>query len=138
MKKYLIATAILIFCVEPMSAFSANQPIIQSGRYDVSVEFAGSNMTTQACYKDADVKDLRSVVLTLEEPLMRKNCIVKILSESGHNAEWQMECKNEFVSRTTVGSIAWESTQYTGKFVRTMGKIKMESTIDAKRVDDCK
>lgn len=111
--------------------------IIQPGMYEVTVGVAGNNMKARACYSDSDVKDLPSVVRTLEEPLMRKSCAVEILSQSMGKAEWRMECRSDFVSRTTVGSLAWAPTQFNGKFVRTMGEIKMESPIDAKRVGDC-
>lgn len=138
MKHLSPAIAAILSLTASMSAFSAEKPIVQPGMYEVTIGIAGNNMKAQSCYADADVKDLRAVVLTLEEPLMRKNCVVKVLSESAGKAEWRMDCKSDFVSRTTVGSLAWGATQFSGKFLRTMGEIKMESPIDAKRVGDCK
>lgn len=138
MKRLSPAIAAILSLAAPMSVFSADKPIIQPGMYEVTVGIAGNNMKAQSCYADADVKDLRAVVLTLEEPLMRKNCAVKVLSESAGKAEWRMDCKSDFVSRSTVGSLAWGANHFSGKFVRTMGEIKMESPIDAKWVGECK
>lgn len=138
MKNFSVATAAILSFAAPISAISADTPIIQPGMYEVTVGISGNDMKTHSCFSDNDVKDLRAIVLTLEEPLMRKNCAVKVLKESVDKAEWRMDCQSVFVKRTTVGTISWGPTQFSGESVRTMGAIQLESTLDAKRVGDCK
>jgi hypothetical protein len=116
----------------------AETSIIQPGMYEVTVGVAGNNMSAPVCYRDKDTQNIESLVLTLEDKLMRKDCTVGILEKTQSSADWTLECKSRFVTRTTAGSIAWTEDSFKGQSVRTMGTVKMESPFEAKRTGDCK
>lgn len=136
-KTFVAVTTGLLFSVSSL-VFSTEQQIVRPGMYEITSGIADKSVKTQTCYSDADVKDLPTLLLKMEDKLMQKNCGAEILSATDGKAEWRTECKTDFVTRTTVGSIIWDDAHFSGNAFLTMGRIEMEYQFDALRVSDCK
>lgn len=138
MKYRFAQTSLAVLTVVSLTAFSTEAAIIEPGSYTVTVGVAGNNMSTATCLRDQDTRDVGSLVLTLEDRLMRDHCLVTIVDQTANSADWKMECKNRFVIRTTAGSLSWRDGAFNGQAVRTMGTIRMEFPFEAQRIGDCK
>lgn len=138
MNKIFLAVTTYLLCSVSKLVFSTERQIVRPGMYEVTSGIADKPVKTQTCYSDADVKDLPTLLLKMEDKLMQKNCGAEILSVADGEAEWRTECKTDFVTRTTVGSIMWGDTHFSGNAFLTMGRIEMEYQFDALRVSDCK
>jgi hypothetical protein len=138
MKHRFTQTSLTVLTVVSLTAFSAKPAIVEPGGYPVTVDAAGNHMATATCLRDQDTRDLRSLLLTLEDRLMRDHCVVNILEQTTNSADWEMKCENQFVTRTTIGSISWRDGAFKGQAVRTMGAIRMEFPYEAQRNGDCK
>lgn len=106
--------------------------------YELAIGTSGNRMASSVCYRDQDVSSLSSLLLSLEEPLMRKDCTVDVVERSPASADWTMHCRNQFVTRVTSGSVAWGDTSFNGQASRVMGAIKMAFSFDARRSGACR
>jgi hypothetical protein len=105
--------------------------------YELAISTSGNRMATSVCYRERDVRDLASLLLSLEEQLMRKDCVVDVTEQSLGSANWTMHCKNQFVTRITSGEIEWRDATFKGQALRTMGAIKMAFSFEAHRTAAC-
>lgn len=135
-KIFIAVTTGLLFSTSSL-VFSTESQVVHPGMYEITSGVADNTVKTQTCYSDADVKDLPTLLLKMEDKLMQKNCAAEVLSAADGEAEWRTECKTDFVTRTTVGSIIWDDAHFSGNAFLTMGRIEMEYQFDALRVGDC-
>ncbi|WP_139256007.1 DUF3617 domain-containing protein [Chitinimonas taiwanensis] len=137
MNKMFVAIAACLLCSISSIVLAAEGQIVLPGMYEITSGIADKPIKTEACYSDADVKDLPTLLLKMEDKLMQKNCVAEILSVANRKAEWRTECKTQFVTRTTVGSIMWGDAHFSGDAFLKMGRIEMAYQFDARRVGDC-
>lgn len=126
MRRYLAAVS--LFLIFPSGhAADAQTPVLEPGRYEVTIGSQGKMGKFRICLPEEDIYlALSDVILDRGKEQMRKECSIRITEQSDSGAAWETLCENGLGKRTTSGTMGWDTKSFKGQATFIMPGIEMD------------